>query len=92
MSIKLQSNPRFVAEYTDYQKRIAAISDKNAQDDLIKMLLKLREQVQYLDRTHEQVFVTGRIPSEVSDLRNDLIRHRKSLDQKLKDWESRQPR
>jgi hypothetical protein len=92
MSIKLQDNPRFVAEYADYQKRIAAITDQRLQDDLTRLLVQLKEQVRFIDRTHEQVYMTGRIPGEVSDLRNDLIKHRKTLDQKLRDWESRNPR
>jgi len=92
MSIKLQNNPRFVEEYTSYQKRIAAVTDTRLQEDLTKMLVQLREQVRFIDRTHEQVYMTGRIPNEVSDLRNDLIKHRKTLDQKLRDWESRNSR
>jgi hypothetical protein len=89
MSIKLQDNPRFVAEYADYKKRILAITDQRLQDELTKLLVQLKEQVRFIDRTHEQVYMTGRIPGEVSDLRNDLIKHRKTLDQKLRDWESR---
>jgi hypothetical protein len=92
MSIKLQNNPRFVEEYSNYQKRIADVTDKKIQEDLTGLLLQLRDQVRFIDRTHEQVFVTGRIPGELSDLRNDLLKHRKTLDQKLRDWESRNSR
>ncbi len=90
MISKLQDNPKFIAEYTGYQKRIAAITDQKLQQDLLQSLLKLKEHVQFLDRSHEQVFLTGRLPTEISDLRSDLLRHRKILDQKLQNWERRQ--
>lgn len=90
MISKLQDNPKFIAEYTSYQKRIAAVTDDRLQKEMLQSLLKLREHVQYLDRSHEQVFLTGRLPTEISDLRGDLLKYRKTLDQKLQNWERRQ--
>lgn len=90
MISKLQDNPKFIAEYTSYQKRISAVTDEKLQQDLLQTLIKLRDHVQFLDRSHEQVFLTGRLPTEISELRGDLLKYRKTLDQKLENWERRQ--
>jgi hypothetical protein len=84
---KIQNSQRFTDDYKNYQERIIKISDPIAQKELINLLVQLKEQVSYIDRSHESMFITGRINSEVSDLRSNLMTIKKSLDQKLTHWE-----
>ncbi len=90
---KLSNNPKFIEDYKNYQKRISAVSDDNLQKELIDALVKLRDHVQYLDRSHEQILFTGRVPnSEISELRTDISKYKKVLDNKLQAWEKAQRR
>ena len=84
---KIQNSQRFKDDYKNYQERIIKISNSLAQKELTDLLVKLKEQVTYIDRSHDSMLITGRINSEVSDLRSNLITIKKSLDQKLVHWE-----
>jgi hypothetical protein len=84
---KIQNSQRFKDDYKNYQERIIKISNSLAQKELTDLLVKLKEQVTYIDRSHDSMLITGRISSEVSDLRSNLITIKKSLDQKLVHWE-----
>ena len=84
---KIQNSQRFIDDYKNYQERIIKISEPTAQKELIDLLVQLKEQVSYIDRSHDSMMITGRISSEVSDLRSNLITIKKSLDQKLVHWE-----
>jgi len=84
---KIQNSQRFIDDYKNYQERIIKISNQSAQQELTDLLVKLKEQVSYIDRSHDSMMITGRISSEVSDLRSNLITIKKSLDQKLVHWE-----
>lgn len=87
---KLSNSQRFVEDYKNYQKRILEVSDPELQKELTSTLLKLREKIQFVDRSHEQVFITGRIPTDISDLRTEVIKFKQSLDTKLSAWEKAQ--
>lgn len=84
---KIQTSKQFVEDYKQYQERILKISDLPIQKELAGILVQLKEQVSYIDRSHESMFITGRINSDVSDLRSNLITIKKNLDQKLTHWE-----
>ena len=84
---KIQNSQRFKDDYKNYQERIIKISEPTAQKELTDLLVKLREQAIYIDRSHDSMMITGRISSDVSDLRSNLITIKKSLDQKLAHWE-----
>jgi glutaredoxin 2 len=87
---KLQQSDRFITDYKNYQQQISEVTDPTLQKELVDALLKLKEHVQFLDRSHEQVFMTGKMPSEVTDLRSDVSRYKQILDRKLADWKHRQ--
>jgi len=87
---KLQHSDRFQTDYKAYQAKITNVTDPTLQKELITLLVKLKEQVGFLDRSHEQIFLSGKMPSDVSDLRSNVSRYKKSLDQKLADWDHRQ--
>ena len=84
---KIQTSKQFLADFKQYQERILKVTDPTVQKDLINSLMQLKEQVSYIDRSHESMFITGRINSDVSDLRLNLVSIKKNLDQKLTRWE-----
>lgn len=84
---KLQTSQRFLDDYRQYQERIKKVTDSKIQTELTKLLVELKEQVTYVDRSHESMFITGRVTSEITDLRSTIITIKKNLDQKLSRWE-----
>lgn len=87
---KIQNSERFKNEYKKYQERIAKVTHEPLQQKLTEALLKLREQVVFLDRQHEQVYVSYRIPADVQETRNNISQIRKILEEKLTAWENGQ--
>lgn len=87
---KIASSNRFTEDYKRYQQRILAVKDESLQKELTDLLVKLKEQVQYLDRSHEQILFTKKIPGDVADHREGVIRYKKALDTRLSAWEQSQ--
>jgi hypothetical protein len=87
---KLQNSKVFLDDYKNYQNKISKIEDPNLQKELESLLIKLKEQVTYIDRTHDQMFITGRISNEISDFRSEIINIKKVLDKKITAWQSSQ--
>jgi hypothetical protein len=87
----IQNCPRFIEDFENYQKRIAQVTDENLKNDLTSTLVKLKEHIQYIDRSHEQIFFSGKIPTdEIAENRNEVAKYKKFLDSRLLDWEQRQ--
>ena len=84
---KIQTSKRFTEDYQQYQERIKKITDSKVQLELTNLLVKLKEQVTYIDRSHDSMFITGRVSEDLADLRANLIAIKKNLDTKLARWE-----
>ena len=80
---KLATNPRFVEDCQRYQARIDAIKDQGNKSALEKLLRQLIEQVGYIDRSHDQVILTGRMGDDIADIRSNIVSIKKTLDTKL---------
>lgn len=87
---KIQNSKLFLDDYKNYQNTITEIDNENLKKELEGLLIKLKEQVTYVDRVHEQMFVTGRMSSEISDFRSEIAAIKKSLDRKITAWRSSQ--
>jgi hypothetical protein len=87
---KIQTSAKFKEEYSSYQKKISLVNDKRIQAELLDSLLQLKSQVQFLDRCHDQIFISGKLPSDVADIRSAIAKHRKNIDSKLASWERSQ--
>jgi hypothetical protein len=87
---KIQNSERFKKEYKQFQDRISKVTNESLQKKLTEMLLNLKEQIMFLDRQHEQVYVSFRIPTDVQETRSSISQIRKSLEDKLTTWESGQ--
>lgn len=86
---KLSNSQRFVDDYKNLQTRIAAVDDMDLQKQLTANLLKLKELVGYIDRTHEQMFITGQAPSDTKEFRESIAKQRKILEDKLSHYAQR---
>lgn len=89
MIASLLNSDRFKEDYKNLQKRIANIPDTSIQDELFDHLKKLKENVSFIDRCHEQMLISGRISSEISDIREKISFHRKALEQRLSQIEKK---
>jgi hypothetical protein len=82
----LRTNKKILEDYKMYQDAIDQISDQSLKQELIGLLEKLKIQVGYIDRNHEQLLISGRIPTEIGDIRANIISIKKSLDSKIDMW------
>lgn len=80
---KLQNSKKFTDDYQQYQERIKKITDPKIQSELTSLLVQLKEQVMYIDRSHDSMFITGRVNGDLADQRATLISIKKNLDNKL---------
>lgn len=87
---KLSNSSRFVEDYKNLQKRIAAVNDAGLQRQLTEGLLKIKELVGFIDRAHEQMFISGQAPSDTKEFRESISKQRKILENKLVEFEKRQ--
>lgn len=84
---KLQNNQRFINDLKNYQLLIDQITDNVFKKETEQLLVALKEQVLYVDRSHEQMLITGRISSDLSDYRSKIIEIKKNLDRKIAAWQ-----
>jgi two-component sensor histidine kinase len=89
---KLQNHPRFKNDYKRYQQEISLITDPVLQRELTDALIKLSNEVQKIDQFHEQLYLSGSIPIQVQDSRNNINQYRKILESKIQSWKNRQKR
>jgi hypothetical protein len=89
MIASLLNSDKFKEDYKNLQKRIADIPEKSIQDELFDHLKKLKENVGFIDRGHEQMLISGKISSEISDIREKISFHRKTLEQRLSHFEKK---
>ena len=86
---KLSNSSRFVEYYKNLQKRIAAVNDADLQRQLTEGLLKIKDLVGFIDRAHEQMFISGQAPSDTKEFRESISKQRKILENKLVEFEKR---
>jgi paraquat-inducible protein B len=86
--MKIQNSERFKQEYQRFQERISSVTDEDLQRKLIDMLLRIKSQVQALDQQHDHVFLTGKVPNDISETRGELTQTRRELDRMLTSWEA----
>lgn len=84
---KLSTSNRFAEDYKTLQKRISNVTDTDLQAHLTEVLLKLKELVGFIDRAHEQMFITGQAPADTKEFRESILKQRKILEDKLSNFE-----
>lgn len=82
----LRTNKAILEDFKKYQTAIDEMSDDNMKAEMTDLLRKLKEQVGHIDRNHEQLLISGRIPTEIGEIRSNIISIKKSLDSKIEMW------
>ncbi len=82
----LRTNKTILEDFKKYQTAIDEITDVTLKAEMTDLLIKLKEQVGHIDRNHEQLLISGRIPTEITDIRSNIISIKKSLDSKIDMW------
>lgn len=89
MMQKIQNNSVFITEYKDFQKRILAVKNEQLQKDLTSLLVELRNHVGTVDLHHENMLTAGRMPGDISDTRLAIQQCRKTINDRLAAYESK---
>ena len=85
---KIQNSQRFKEDYNNFQRQINEINnDEELKKELTDALVQLKNNVGYIDRCHDQMFINGKISSEVSELREEVARLKTLLEQKLASYQ-----
>lgn len=87
---KLQHDERWLADYRHFQKEISEITDPNLQKDLTEVLINLKSQVEFVDQHHEQIFISGRLPTDTSEFRSAIAKYRQKLEEGLAAYKTSQ--
>jgi len=87
--MKLQENPKFKEDYKRYQKEILAITDDALKAELTKLFVEFTRLVADIDHHHSQLFLSNKLPADISDTRSKLSACIKKLDTKLQTWRKR---
>jgi hypothetical protein len=82
----LRTNKKILDDYKRYQEAIDQITDQSLKIELTRLLERLKIQVVHIDRNHEQLLISGRIPTEITDIRSNIMSIKKSLDSKIDMW------
>jgi hypothetical protein len=81
---KIQNSQRFIEDYNNFQKKISEIDDNDyLKRELTDALSQLKNNVIYIDRCHDQMMINARISPEVSEIREEIIKIKSLLEQKL---------
>lgn len=80
---KLAKDPRFIEDCRRYQERINSVAEQDTRLALERLLQQLKTQVSYVDRSHDQIILTGRMGDDVADIRSNIVSIKKTLDTKL---------
>ena len=79
----LRTNKAILDDFKKYQSVIDEVSDAALKTEMTHLLMQLKEQVGHIDRNHEQLLISGRIPTEIGEIRANIISIKKSLDSKI---------
>jgi len=83
--MQLSKSPRFVQEYEDFKNKIEKISSPEKKRELTDLLNQLVNEVRALDNKHNEVSQFSRLPTSVTDIRENLLAIRKTLSSRLSD-------
>jgi hypothetical protein len=83
---KIQNSPQFIEDYNSFQKKIEVVNDEGLKKELTDLLIQLKNSVIFIDRCHEQTMINGRISTEIGEIREDIIKTKSSLEQKLANY------
>jgi len=87
--LSIYKSEKFQNEYNDFKTRIDKVDDLRLKSTLENLLRQLETKVKRLDSQHSELIMSRQMKSLGNDIKDELLDLRKSLDKKLKDFESR---
>jgi uncharacterized protein YdhG (YjbR/CyaY superfamily) len=81
--MQLIKNPRFVSEYKTWTTALDKIADPKRKNELQQLLNQLLQEVKAIDRQHEDLILSPKLPTATDDHRNNLREIRKKIHQKI---------
>lgn len=84
--LSLEKSPNFINDVKRFEARINQVADKEAQIELKKILLSLKNEVKLFDIQHNDTTFNNRVPSIALDTRNKIKEIREKLSQRLLEW------
>lgn len=83
----LVNSDRFIKDYENFKKRIAAVTDPNVQSTLNNYLAQLMIAVKKIDSLHQELSYISKLTDTVNISREDVMNARRKLVQLLDSWE-----
>lgn len=86
--LELYKSQKFQQEYADYRNQIDTILLIDVRQRAETLLATLVGEVKFIDKQHEELFVTNRLPVRLGESKSKIIQIRKDLEKLLKDSKS----
>jgi ElaB/YqjD/DUF883 family membrane-anchored ribosome-binding protein len=86
--LSLYKSERFQNDLHTYKEEIEKISDDTVKKNVENLISKLVSEVKRLDSQHEEMIINRQMSSMSDDSKTRIMEIRKSIDKKLKDWNS----
>jgi len=83
--LALYKSEKFQKEYQEYMRQIEEISMPAVRQRAETLLANLVGEVKFLDRQHEEMFVTNKLPMRLGESKSKLMEIRRDLTKLLKD-------
>jgi hypothetical protein len=86
--LALYNSERFQREYANYRSRIDEISTPSTRQRAETLLANLVGEVKFLDKQHEEILISNRLPVRLNESTSKIQDIRKDLERLLKDSKS----
>jgi hypothetical protein len=83
--LALYKSEKFQKEYQEYMRQIEEIALPAVRQRAETLLANLVGEVKFLDRQHEEMFVTNKLPMRLGESKSKLMEIRRDLTKLLKD-------
>jgi hypothetical protein len=81
--MQLSKNPRFLSEYNAWNQFADKIIDEKMKKEFKQLLNQLLQEVRAVDRQHEDLILSPKLPTAVDDHKSSIQDLRKRINQKV---------
>lgn len=86
--MQLIKNPRFLSEYKRWTETAEKVTDPKLKNELKQLLNQLVQEVKSIDRQHEDLILSPKLPTSTDDHRISLREIRRKISQKISEISS----
>jgi len=83
--LALYNSERFQREYANYRSRIDELATPSVRQRAENLLANLVGEVKFLDKQHEEMFVSNKLPVRLNESKSKIQNTRRELERLLKD-------